>query len=158
MIPSPSLLREAVPRGFPLVLSVASLFVLLGGLGLWGALAAGLLAATPGRQGVEVAAFTLPMAAAGFLVAGLQERRDPARLALFSTASLLLLASGVLVGTTRLTAGPAAVLGGACWGVAPAVLVAAFALPAALRIRMRLTGELPEPGGQPTTRRPSTRT
>ena len=158
MTPSPSLLREAVPRGFPLVLTVASLLVLLLGMGFLAALAAGLLEATPGRQGVEVAAFTLPMAAAGFLVAGLQERRDPARLALFGAASLLLLASGVLVGITRRPAGTAAVLGGACWGVAPAVLVAAFALPAALRIRMRLTGELPEPGGQPADRRPSRRT
>ncbi len=147
-------------RGWPLVLTLASLVVLVLGGGLWAAVAAGLVPGRAGGEGLRIAAFSTPMAAAGLLAAGLQERRDPARVVLLGAASLLLLASGVLVGAIREAGGFGAALGGACWGVAPAVLVAGLALPAALRVRMRLRGELPGPGerDRPAGRPPSTRT
>jgi len=130
-----TLLGEAAPHGLPLVVALAGLVVFLLGVGLWVAAPVGV--GFP--EGVAVAVFTSPLAAAAFLVAGLQARKDAARLLLFGSASLLLLLSGVLVGMDRATAGGGwgGVLGGACWGLAPAVLVAFLAAPAAIRLWTR---------------------
>ncbi|MBN1337225.1 MAG: hypothetical protein JXB39_14800 [Deltaproteobacteria bacterium] len=146
MHPFPDLVREVMPRGLPLAITLAALGVLLLGIGLWIAAATGLVPGASSRDLARISAFTMPMAAAGFLLAGLQDRRDPARVVLLGLASLLLVVSGALVGAARASGGWGLVLGGVCWGLAPAVLVAAFALPAVLRILGRSTEGTRPPG------------